>query len=205
MSVDTILFYKPSAIEDERIFAESSVRITPYGHKNIYNENNVLRSKLLDKLTLMQRKAEQEENKDEDTSKEISIWESFFEDEPEIKETKDTANNTTLEIKDASKREFPQYDNKYGTLNPIIYGLCYTTAYDMLNRKSVNEETYRNNFAKHIHSGYAYGVNHYKELIRKKLLLPVATYTKLCRDYRTGKIILPLRCPYGSILNKPRP
>ena len=167
MSVDTILFYKPSAIEDERIFAESSVRITPYGHKNIYNENNALRSKLLDKLTLMRSKAVQEKNNDEDTSKEISIWESFFEDEPEIKETKDTANNSTLEIKAASKREFPQYDNKFNTLNPIVYGLCYTTAYDMLNRKSVNEETYRNNFAKHIHSGYAYGVNHYKELIRK--------------------------------------
>ena len=78
MIADTILFYKPSAPEDERIFSESSVRITPSGHKGSYTPNKALRSGLLETLKLMQKKAEEEIEEYE--VKGVSLYESIFGD-----------------------------------------------------------------------------------------------------------------------------
>jgi hypothetical protein len=78
MNPDTILFYKPSAPEDERIFSESTVRIIPSRHKSNYTPNKALRSGLLEKLKLMQKKAEAEIEEDE--VKGVSLYESIFGD-----------------------------------------------------------------------------------------------------------------------------
>ncbi len=89
------------------------------------------------------------------------------EEEPDIVETKDTVENTTIEKETVAKVQFPQPGDKIDMLNPIVYGLCYTTAYDMLDRKSVKVKTYRKEYAPYIHAGYDFGVKHWKELILK--------------------------------------
>lgn len=57
------------------------------------------------------------------------------EEEPDIKVTKDTVWNMAIEKKAAPKVQFPQPGDKIDVLDPIVYSLCYTTAYDRLARK----------------------------------------------------------------------
>ena len=162
---DTILFYNPAGPESERVLSESSVEFTPTESKASCNPDRILCNGILDKLKLMQKKAEEEEEGDEYDSKGLPIWESLFEDEPDVKETKDTAVNMKIEENMAAKVQFPQPGDKTGNLNPIVYGLCYTTAYNMLSRNSVKVKTYRKEYAPYIHAGYDFGVKHWKELI----------------------------------------
>ena len=54
------------------------------------------------------------------------------EEEPDIKVTKDTVCNMATEKKAAPKVQFPQPGDKIDVLDPIVYSLCYTTAYDRL-------------------------------------------------------------------------
>lgn len=76
------------------------------------------------------------------------------EEEPDIKVTKDTVWNMAIEKKAAPKVQFPQPGDKIDVLDPIVYSLCYTTAYDRLARKSVKVKTYRKEYAPYIHAGY---------------------------------------------------
>jgi hypothetical protein len=82
------------------------------------------------------------------------------EEEPDIKVTKDTVWNMATEKKAASKVQFPQPGDKIDVLDPIVYSLCYITAYDRLARKSVKVKTYRKEYAPYIHAGYDFGVKH---------------------------------------------
>lgn len=89
------------------------------------------------------------------------------EEEPDIKVTKDTVWNMATEKKAASKVQFPQPGDKIDVLDPIVYSLCYITAYDRLARKSVKVKTYRKEYAPYIHAGYDFGVKHWKEIVLK--------------------------------------
>ena len=89
------------------------------------------------------------------------------EEEPDIKVTKDTVWNIAIEEKTAAKVQFPQPGDKIDVLDPIVYGLCYTVAYDRLARKSVKVKTYRKEYAPYIHAGYDFGVKHWKEIVLK--------------------------------------
>ena len=89
------------------------------------------------------------------------------EEEPDIKVTKDTVCNMATEKKAAPKVQFPQPGDKIDVLDPIVYSLCYTTAYDRLARKSVKVRTYRKEYAPYIHAGYDFGVKHWKEIVLK--------------------------------------
>ena len=89
------------------------------------------------------------------------------EEEPDIKVTKDTVWNMAIEKKATPKVQFPQPGDTIDVLDPIVYSLCYTTAYDRLARKSVKVKTYRKEYAPYIHAGYDFGVKHWKEIVLK--------------------------------------
>ena len=118
------------------------------------------------------------------------------EEEPDIKVTKDTVWNMAIEKKAAPKVQFPQPGDKIEVLDPIVYSLCYTTAYDRLARKSVKVKTYRKEYAPYIHAGYDFGVKHWKEIVLKdfsslrKQLQGIAESTGMERVcFRTGALM----------------
>ena len=118
------------------------------------------------------------------------------EEEPDIKVTKDTVWNMAIEKKAAPKVQFPQPGDKIDVLDPIVYSLCYTTAYDRLARKSVKVKTYRKEYAPYIHAGYDFGVKHWKEIVLKdysslwKQLKDIAESTGMERTcFRNGALM----------------
>lgn len=162
---DTILFYNPAGPESERVLSESSVEFTTTESKASSNPDRILCNGILDKLKLMQKKAEELEEEHTEEPEQDSTFDFLYEEEPDIVETKDTAVNMKIEENMVAKIQFPQPGDKTGNLNPIVYGLCYTTAYNMLSRNSVKVKTYRKEYAPYIHAGYDFGVKHWKELI----------------------------------------
>lgn len=118
------------------------------------------------------------------------------EEEPDIKVTKDTVWNMAIEKKATPKVQFPQPGDTIDVLDPIVYSLCYTTAYDRLARKSVKVKTYRKEYAPYIHAGYDFGVKHWKEIVLKnfsslrKQLQGIAESTGMERVcFRTGALM----------------
>ncbi|MCB5696779.1 hypothetical protein LIQ92_17975, partial [Fusicatenibacter saccharivorans] len=75
--------------------------------------------------------------------------------------------NVAIEKKATLKVQFPQPGDKIDVLDPIVYSLCYTTAYNRLARKSVKVKTYRKEYSPYIHAGYDFGVKHWKEIVLK--------------------------------------
>ena len=79
-----------------------------------------------------------------------------------------------VEEKTAAKVQFPQPGDKIDVLDYIVYGLCYTTTYDMPDRKSVKVKTYGNEYAPSVHAGYNYGIKHRKEYcVASVAIIPV--------------------------------
>ena len=131
----------------------------------------------------------------------------IVEEESDVKVTTDMVWNVATERKRHLRYNFlpPQPGDKIDVLDPMVYGLCYTTAYDLLARKSVKVKTYRKEYSPYIHAGYDFGVKHWKEIVLKdfsslwKQLQNITETTRMERAcFRTGALM-------GAFSTNPNP
>ncbi|WP_290540243.1 energy transducer TonB [Alistipes sp.] len=93
------------------------------------------------------------------------ILDSLCREEPDVVATKELEEVATVGAAAGPKILFPRPGAKTGVLDPIVFGLCYTTAYEMLVHDSVPAKTYREKYARYLHDGYDFGTRHWKELV----------------------------------------
>lgn len=179
MGGETLLLYQPADSADARVLVSARIPVpATAGTPEVYVDK-ALCAELIDRLNRVRCEAEASEGAVADELQEARVSgpeedpvAAMPDDEvPEIEAAAEpeemVAAATAFSDEAAPRPDLPRPGDRIEGLDPIVYAICYTVAYDMYARNSVGEGTYRSEYAPYLRRGYAFGERHWKEIVSK--------------------------------------